>query len=72
MITKTRRRSISSVGNAKIENSARKFRNQNSPSFAVLQPRRRERLPLEIVAVLRALTGDGNNPIVFAAKEELS
>jgi hypothetical protein len=70
MITKNNRWAVRSSTGRKVEIPSRKFRNQNRPSLAYLQPRRRERLPRELVTILQALTGKESGPIVFAFKRE--
>jgi hypothetical protein len=72
MTTKTSDQRGIAVGRSKFEIPAWKFRIDNSPSLAVLQARRREHLPVELVAILRALTGNESRLIVFTSKEELS
>ena len=70
MITKTNNRwGVASTGR-KVEISARKPRTHSSTPFAVLQPRRPEYLPTAIVAILRALSCNESDLIVFASKEE--
>jgi hypothetical protein len=69
MPTKTHGQGVSLVRNVKIEIPTRKFQRQTNGSLAFLQPRRRERLPLELVAILQALTGEESGPIVFTAKQ---
>jgi hypothetical protein len=70
MITKNNRWAVRSSTGRKTEKSVRKFRTKTNRSFAFLQPRRRERLPLELVELLQTLTGDESGLIVFTAKED--
>jgi hypothetical protein len=56
---------IALTGRSNEETPTRKFRQENIRSVAVLQPRRREHIPLELVTLLRALAGNESNLIVL-------